>query len=161
MELPYWDCEFYGFLDVSASPIRSLFYFVHSQDHLSPRQRNDYRAYAGGKHISNSAFLTATSKWMFQQILHTLSLDVCLSSKLWSYDTAVLVTNYEQHFPLIWLTSLFLTTSTETRDCVTHMPSPSPNKAAHSGFETQRTRHQKSKTGVSVAPKKDLCPPIF
>ena len=30
MELPYWDCEFYGFLDVSASPIRSLFDFVHS-----------------------------------------------------------------------------------------------------------------------------------
>ena len=27
------------------------------------------------------------------------------------------------------------------------------NKAARSGFETQRRRHQKSKTGVSVAPK--------
>ena len=30
------------------------------------------------------------------------------------------------------------------------------NKAAHSGFETQRRRHQKSKTGVPVAPKKDM-----
>ena len=29
----------------------------------------------------------------------------------------------------------------------THLPST--NKAAHSGFETQRRRHQKSKTGVS------------
>ena len=28
-----------------------------------------------------------------------------------------------------------------------------------SGFETQRRRHQKSKTGVPVAPKKDMCPP--
>ena len=28
------------------------------------------------------------------------------------------------------------------------------NKAAHSGFETQRRRHQKSKIGVSVAPQK-------
>ena len=93
---------------------------------------------------------------MFQQILHTLSLDVCLSSKLWSYDTAVLVTNYEQHFPLIGLTSLFLTTSTENRDCVTHMPPPSPNKASHSGFETQRTRHQKSKTRESVAQQNGL-----
>ena len=37
--------------------------------------------------------------------------------------------------------------------CVTHMPPPSVNKAAHSGFETQRRHHQKSKTGVSVAPQ--------
>ena len=29
---------------------------------------------------------------------------------------------------------------------------PSANKAAHPGFETQRGHHQKSKTGVSVAP---------
>ena len=33
------------------------------------------------------------------------------------------------------------------------------NKAAHSGFETQRRCHQKSKTGVSVAQKMDMCPP--
>ena len=35
----------------------------------------------------------------------------------------------------------------------------SVNKVAHSGFETHRGSHQKSKTGVSVAPQKDLCPP--
>ena len=29
----------------------------------------------------------------------------------------------------------------------------------HSGFETQRRCHQKSKIGVSVASQKDLCPP--
>ena len=28
----------------------------------------------------------------------------------------------------------------------------------HSGFETQRRCHKKSKTGVSVAPKMDMCP---
>ena len=39
-------------------------------------------------------------------------------------------------------------------ECVTHMPSPSRNKVAHSGFETQRRCHQKSKTGVSVAQQK-------
>ena len=38
------------------------------------------------------------------------------------------------------------------RECI----SPSANKAAHSGFETQRRHHQKSKTGVSVAPQKGL-----
>ena len=32
----------------------------------------------------------------------------------------------------------------------------SVDKAVHSGFETQRRRHQKSKTGVSVAPQKGL-----
>ena len=39
-------------------------------------------------------------------------------------------------------------------------PQPSVNKAAYSGFETQRSC-QKSKTGVSDAPEKDLCPPII
>ena len=38
--------------------------------------------------------------------------------------------------------------------CVTHMPPPNVNKTAHSGFEAQRRYHQKSKTGVSVAPRK-------
>ena len=34
------------------------------------------------------------------------------------------------------------------------MSPPRWNKAAHSGLETQRRRHQKFKTGVSVAPQK-------
>ena len=42
------------------------------------------------------------------------------------------------------------------RQGVTHTPLPNANKAAYSGFETQRRRHQKSKTGVSVAPQKGL-----
>ena len=42
------------------------------------------------------------------------------------------------------------------REGVTHMPPPSVNKVARSGFETQRRRHQKSKTGLSVAPLKGL-----
>ena len=40
------------------------------------------------------------------------------------------------------------------REHVTCTPLPSMNKAANSGFETQRRHHQKSKTGVSVAPQK-------
>ena len=39
------------------------------------------------------------------------------------------------------------------RKHIIHMPLPNMNKAAHSGFETQRRRYQKSKTGVSVVPK--------
>ena len=42
------------------------------------------------------------------------------------------------------------------REHVTYMPPPSVNKAAHSGFETQRRHHQKSKTGVSMASQKGL-----
>ena len=34
----------------------------------------------------------------------------------------------------------------------------SANKAVHSGFETQRRHHQKSKTGVLAAPKMDMSP---
>ena len=48
-----------------------------------------------------------------------------------------------------------VTSKVNLRDHATHMPPPNANKAAHSGFETQRRHHQKSKTGVSVAP----CPP--
>ena len=42
------------------------------------------------------------------------------------------------------------------KECVTHMPLSATYKAAHSGFETQRKHHQKSKTGVSVAHNKRL-----
>ena len=48
-----------------------------------------------------------------------------------------------------------VTPEVNVREHVTHMPLPSSNKAAHSGFRTQRC-HQKSKTGVSVAPQKGL-----
>ena len=40
-----------------------------------------------------------------------------------------------------------------------HMPLPGANQAAHSGFKTQTRHHQKSKTGVSVAPQKGLMSP--
>ena len=40
---------------------------------------------------------------------------------------------------------------------VYHMPPQSSNKATYSGFETQRRRHQKSKTGVGVVPQMDFC----
>ena len=49
-----------------------------------------------------------------------------------------------------------VTPEVNLRECVTYTPLQSANKAAHSGFETQRRRHQKSKTGVSVAPQKGL-----
>ena len=39
------------------------------------------------------------------------------------------------------------------REHISHTPLPSVNKAVHSGFETQKKCHQKSKTGVSVAPQ--------
>ena len=44
-------------------------------------------------------------------------------------------------------------------DRISRMPLPSENKTAHSGFETQRGRPKKSKTGESVAPQKGMCPP--
>ena len=49
-----------------------------------------------------------------------------------------------------------VTPEVNLRKCVTCMPLPSGNKAAQSGFETQRRRHQKSKTWVSVASQKEL-----
>ena len=43
-----------------------------------------------------------------------------------------------------------VTPKVNLRECVTHMPPPSANKAANSGFESQGRHHQKSKTGVSL-----------
>ena len=42
------------------------------------------------------------------------------------------------------------------REYISHTPLPSVSKVAHSGFEIQRRHHQKSRTGVSVAPKMDI-----
>ena len=44
----------------------------------------------------------------------------------------------------------------ESPGCVTHTPLPRMNKDAHPAFETQWRHHQKSETGVSVAPQKGL-----
>ena len=47
------------------------------------------------------------------------------------------------------------------RGFVTYTPLLSMNKAAHSVFETQTRHHQKTKTGLSLAPQKDIWPLIF
>ena len=52
-----------------------------------------------------------------------------------------------------------VTPEVNLREQTSYMPSPSVNKGAQSGFATQRRYHQKSKTGVSVAPQKGICPP--
>ena len=52
-----------------------------------------------------------------------------------------------------------VTQEVNLRECETCMLLPSVNKAVHYVFETHKRRHQKSKTGVSVSHKKDLCPP--
>ena len=56
-------------------------------------------------------------------------------------------------------TSYSRTPEVNLKEHTSHTPLPSVNKAALSGFETQRRRHQKSKTGVSVLPEKNMCPP--
>ena len=42
-------------------------------------------------------------------------------------------------------------------ECKLHLPLQKANKAAHSGFKTQRRCHQKSKTGCTSGPEKDMC----
>ena len=46
-----------------------------------------------------------------------------------------------------------VTPEVNLREHLTHTPLPRVNKAVHSGFETQRRRHQMPKTGVSVLQK--------
>ena len=49
-----------------------------------------------------------------------------------------------------------VTPEVNLRKHISGMALPSANKSAYSGFEIQRRHHQKSKTGVSVAPQKGL-----
>ena len=51
-----------------------------------------------------------------------------------------------------------VTPEVNLREHVTGTPLQFANKAAHSGFETQRC-HQKSKTGYQWPHKENLCPP--
>ena len=59
------------------------------------------------------------------------------------------------------LVVLSVTRKVNVRKCLSHMPPPTVNKAANSGFETQRIYHQKSKTGVSVVQQMDMRPTKF
>ena len=52
-----------------------------------------------------------------------------------------------------------VTPNVNLSECTSCTPPPSVNKTSYSGFETQQRCHQKSKTGVSLTHKKDLCPP--
>ena len=47
-----------------------------------------------------------------------------------------------------------VTPEVNLRECTSHRPMQSVNKASHSGFEC----HQMSKAGFSVALKTDMCP---
>ena len=66
---------------------------------------------------------------------------------------------FEPHQCLLvhmWKRVAGVTPEVNLKELLTHTPPPSVNKAAHSGFQTQRRCHQKSKTGVSAAPQKGL-----
>ena len=79
------------------------------------------------------------------QILHPTSAE----TSMWGKQPAAMLAIY---------TGRGVAPEVNLRECISHTPPQSSNKAAHSGFETQRRRHQKSETGVSVAPKMDMCP---
>ena len=57
---------------------------------------------------------------------------------------------------LVVYTGKGVTPEVNLREYILPVPLPNVNKAALSGFETQRRYHQKSKTGVSVTPQKGL-----
>ena len=81
------------------------------------------------------------------QIWHLTSAEACM----WGKQLATMLAIY---------TSRGVPPVVNLRECIC-MLLPSVNKAAYSGFETKRRCHQKSETGVSVAPKMDMCPTKF
>ena len=78
------------------------------------------------------------------QIRHPTSAETCM----WGKRLAAM--------PAIY-TGRGVTPEVNLRVHISCMPPQSSNKAAHSGFETQRRCHQKSETGISV----DMCPTNF
>ena len=54
-----------------------------------------------------------------------------------------------------------VTPEVNLKECISHTPPPSVNKAVYSGFETQRRHHQKSKTGISGPTKRTYVLQIF
>ena len=118
--------------------------------------------------IQNSLF---PAKWLkhsidyFSQSRHDHSL-----SRHFMYNTAAMrfstniITNecYLLHLSLICLdySRIFALWSLFFRECTSHIRlSQARIWLTHSGFETQRRRHQKSKQGYQWPHKKELCPP--
>ena len=79
------------------------------------------------------------------QIWHPTSAETCM----WGKQLAAMLAIY---------TGRGVIPEVNLRECISCTPLQSLSKAAHSGFETQRRHHQKSETGVSVAPIMDMCP---
>ena len=68
------------------------------------------------------------------QIRHPTSAETCM----WGKQPAAMLAMY---------TGGGVAPEVNLRECISHTPPQSLNKAAHSGFETQRKHHQKSKQG--------------
>ena len=68
----------------------------------------------------------------------------------------VLMSTVVSNFNIMFGRSAGVAPEVNLREHVTHIPLPSANQAAHSGFETQKRCHDKSKTGISVALQKGL-----
>ena len=77
---------------------------------------------------------------------------------VWFRDPSMPALRYMEENGLAAM-SAGVTPEVKLRKRVTLMPLSIVNKVAHSGLEIQRRRHQKSKTGVSVAPQKGLMSP--
>ena len=95
-----------------------------------------------GRVVSASA-CQAGGLWFKTSILPLLKLG------MWEKQLAAMLAIY---------TGRGVTPEVNLRERISCTPLQSLNKAAHSGFEIQRRHHQKSETGVSEAPKIDMCP---
>ena len=95
--------------------------------------------------------VVSTSDRYARGLPSNLASNLCWSAHMWKPFPAMLAMTRSAGVAL----------EMNLREHISCMPLPSANKAAHSGLETQKRHHQKSKTGVSVAPQKDLCPPNF
>ena len=101
-----------------------------------------------------------STKWTTNKLISVCLVCERQHDRSWFWAPPMLAHRYveENNMAAMLVTkrSAGITPKVKIRQHVTHRPPPSANKAAHSGFETQKRHHQKSKTGVSVAPQKGL-----
>ena len=111
-------------------------------------------------------WIQQNATWLYHNVSCFGPKDLCLSAirEIFRWNPASYLC-WNMHMGK-WLAAMLatkrsagVTPEVNLREHISCVPPPSVTKTAHSGFETQRRCHQKSKTVVSVAPQKDLCPP--
>ena len=104
--------------------------------------------------LSNFSFLSIRNSFSeLGRCGRVVSASDCQAGGLWFKSCALLKHACGKSDWLAIYTGKSVALEVNLRKRISHTPLQSMDKVAHSAFETQRRCHQKSETGVPVAPK--------